>query len=235
MAGELYLTPQTSPATFKCRRVRMPLDANFFSAVNGALLQLTYPENWVQGTGITPAAAAALADEMYADFVQSLGDCMIGQVTEWAGAALPAGWLDCDGTTYLKTDYPDLYAALDAAFIVDASHFIVPDLRGRSVVGVGAGSGLTPRAMNDTGGEENHVLTTVELAAHTHTDSGHTHTEGSTVPTAITIGPGAPAPAAIGSPSITGTGFSSIQSAGSDSPHNTMHPFGALRFIIQAE
>lgn len=213
----------------------MPLDANFFSAVNGALLQLTYDNSWVQGTGISPASAALLAQDMYDSFVLSLGDCMIGQVTGWAGAALPTGWLDCDGTTYLKSAWPDLYDALDAAFIVDAAHFRVPDLRGRSVVGVGSGTGLTPRSMNDSGGEENHVLTVAELAAHSHIDSGHAHSEGTTIPTAITIGPGAPAPAAIGSVGITGTGSASLTNSGSDSAHNTMHPFAALRFIIQAE
>ena len=53
--------------------------------------------------------------------------------------------------------------------------FYVPDLRGRSPVGAGAGTGLTTRALGATGGAETHQLVTGEIPAHNHTDSGHTH------------------------------------------------------------
>ena len=53
--------------------------------------------------------------------------------------------------------------------------FYVPDLRGRSPVGAGAGTGLTTRALGATGGAETHQLVTGEIPAHNHTDSGHSH------------------------------------------------------------
>lgn len=57
-------------------------------------------------------------------------------------------WLLCDGTA--------------------VGGFTPPDLQGRTIVGAGAGSGLTTRLYGATGGEENHLLTESELPAHTH-------------------------------------------------------------------
>lgn len=57
----------------------------------------------------------------------------------------------------------------------DYFNFVVPDARGRSIVGTGSGSGLTARTLGATGGAEDAVL-----VSHTHTatvtDPGHVHT-----------------------------------------------------------
>jgi len=117
----------------------------------------------------------AIVSQAFADLE---GFAMLGTIFPFATAATPLGALLCDGSTYLRTDYPDLYAALDSDFIVDADHFKVPDLLGRTVLGVGHGTGLSTYAMNDSGGEESHVLTTAQLPSHNHTltDPGHNHT-----------------------------------------------------------
>jgi len=159
-----------------------------------------------------------------------------GTIFPFAASALPVGALECDGTSYLRVDYPALYAALDAVFIIDADNFTVPDLRGRTVIGVGSGSGLSPRAMNDTGGEETHVLITAELSAHSHgvTDPTHIHTEGIAVPSIGAAIVGVPVPSAVPGVGVTGaasTGIS-IQSTGSDAPHENMPPFLAVRYAI---
>lgn len=44
----------------------------------------------------------------------------------------------------------------------------MPDLRGRTLIGSGTGSGLTARTVGGTGGEETHVLTQGEMPAHVH-------------------------------------------------------------------
>ncbi len=159
---------------------------------------------------------------------------MTAQIVGFAGDSIPAGWLECDGSTHLRTDWPNLYATLDTIFIVDADHFVVPDLRGRSIVGVGSGPGLTTRAMGDVGGEEAHVLTVAELASHTHTDTGHTHVEGTATPAVGAAITGVPVPSAVPSVGVTGSGSAVITNTGSGTAHNTMHPFLAVRYIIQA-
>jgi len=50
---------------------------------------------------------------------------MAGQVIAWSGVNTPSGWLACDGSTHLKTKYPDLYSSIgdvynEAEYIDDA-------------------------------------------------------------------------------------------------------------------
>jgi len=75
-------------------------------------------------------------------------------------------------------DYPALYLALDAAFIVDADHFITPDLRGRVIVALATAQGCRRMQSVQPGGEEKHALSQIEGPSHSHelTDPGHTHT-----------------------------------------------------------
>jgi microcystin-dependent protein len=50
----------------------------------------------------------------------------------FAGSAVPPGYLYCDGASYLRADYPGLFAVIGTAFgAVDATHFNVPDYRDR--------------------------------------------------------------------------------------------------------
>ena len=107
-----------------------------------------------------------------------------GDVHSFA-CALPTGWLACDGSSLLRASYPALFAKIGTTWgSADATHFNVPDLRGRSVIGSGTGSGLTARTLGTQNiGAETVALSTAELAAHTHgagtlvnaNESAHTH------------------------------------------------------------
>lgn len=230
-----WLTPNGPiPSSTICRRVRIPDDILFIGDVNGALLALAQEYNWEAEGTLTPSECADAMFQMWTDFTESGDWCMIGAIIPYASVSRPGHTLECDGATYLRVDYPALYAALDPAFIIDADHFFVPDMRGRVPVGVDP-TGTPVFNIGDTGGEANHVLTVAELANHTHSDSGHSHSEGTTVPTAITIGPGAPAPSAIGTVGVTGVGSAAITSTGSDSAHNNLQPYLALRWAIMFE
>ncbi len=62
-----------------------------------------------------------------------------GVVLPFAGSAAPTGFLLCDGSSKLRTDYADLFTAIGTAFgSVDGTHFTLPDMRGRTSVGVGS-------------------------------------------------------------------------------------------------
>lgn len=177
----------------------------------------------------------ALTAQAYVDLMENP---LLGTIAPFATDSPPAGMLECDGATYARTDYPDLYGALAAAYIVDADNFIVPDLRGRFVVAAGAGTGLTTYATADQGGEETHQLTTAELAAHSHgvTDTGHTHVEGIAAPSIGAAITGVPVPSAIPAAGATGLGFTgiSINAAGADTAHENRPPYFALRMGIWA-
>jgi len=214
-----YLTPDAPASGFLCRTLRIPNGEECWAAVNGALLELTYPWNWEEHGTLTPDEAAALFVDMYEDYRESRG-CVLGTIFTHALATIPDGALACDGATYNKSDYPTLYDSLDSAYIVDATSFRVPDLRGRSVIGTGQGSGLTARTIDSSGGEEQHALTVAEMPAHTHVGP-HSFT---VVPV---VSPGE-------LPVAVATGLVSTESTGGNGSHNTMHPFRALHYAIWA-
>jgi microcystin-dependent protein len=81
------------------------------------------------------------------------------------------GWLLCDGREVSRTTYAALYNAIGTRYGAgdEATTFELPDLRGRSVLGAGAGTGLTTRSIEDINvGEERHTMIEAELAPHTH-------------------------------------------------------------------
>ena len=128
------------------------------------------------------AVEAARASELTLTAANAL--VPTGTVVAFAGRPdrVPAGWLLCDGRSVSREMYPTLFNAVGTAHGGDGTTFTLPDLRGRVVVGVGAGTGLTARELGERVGEERHTLTTSEMPAHTHaqlphthTDSGHTH------------------------------------------------------------
>jgi microcystin-dependent protein len=164
----------------------------------------------------------------------------VGSISAYAGATAPTGWLLCDGTTSTSS-YPQLAALVGAT---------TPDLKGRTLIGVGTGAGLTARALGDRGGAETHTLTEQQIPSHTHIQNAHGHD-----------GASAPAGGAFGEIVLQATGsgsFSAVavatqivnnvsgfigfdpanatatnQNTGGGQPHNNMQPFQVVNYIIK--
>ncbi len=213
------------------------------SAVSQAVLfyatnYLTARNNWIDHSDPLDTVTDSEWDtiEKYVDnLLYEVKKPMIGLIVPFVTLDPPPNVLPCDGSTYLRVDYPNLYDVLDPFFIVDADHFNVPDLRGRTVIGVGSGSGLSNRNVGDSGGEETHTLITSEIPSHSHTDLGHTHS----IPLVV----GLPAQAGVGFSAnqtvpvltaSTGIGFASLTNTGGDGSHENMQPFFSLNYGIMA-
>jgi microcystin-dependent protein len=98
-----------------------------------------------------------------------------GVIMPFGGAAAPAGFLLCDGTSYPVASFPALFSVLGYTYGGSGPNFSTPDLRGRTVVGAGQGTGLTNRVRGGTTGEELHTLSIAELAVHGHALPDHSH------------------------------------------------------------
>lgn len=103
-----------------------------------------------------------------------------GALKMTAGAILATGWLWCDGATYDRATYPDLFTALGGTNspwgLPSGTTFKVPDLRGRAPYGAGtAGAGLTARALGALFGVETVALTSGQMPGHAHTVNSHSH------------------------------------------------------------
>jgi len=173
----------------------------------------------------------------------SIGIIPSGGILPYGGSSAPSGYLLCDGSAVSRTTYATLFGVIGTAFGSGdgSTTFNVPDLRGRSPLGSGTGTGLTARTIGQTGGEENHALTSAENGSHTHTatvtDPGHQHTyqrdytQGSGP---ITVGWVQAAGAYSSQVDSNTTGISVTNAnSGSGTGHNTMHPFTVTNFIIK--
>jgi len=154
---------------------------------------------------------------------------LVGLIMPVCTDALPEGTLLCDGATYARSDYPNLYDAIDPGYHIDADTFVVPDLQDRFVLGAGPG-----HAAASTGGSFSHVQSYGEMAAHSHSSTPHSHTEITALPTPITIGAGVPAPSAIPGAGLTGATTVSISTEGNSDPMDITPPFLALRYVVVA-
>jgi microcystin-dependent protein len=142
------------------------------------------------------------AANLTADVQQSL--LPTGCLLDYAGSTAPTGFLICDGSTLLVSDYPSLFAVIGNMYggASPGINFALPDLRGRVVAGLDngaasrltvAGSGIDSNTLGAAGGEQTHLLTGPESGVKSHgipavivtgtvggIDGTHTHSGGST-------------------------------------------------------
>jgi microcystin-dependent protein len=102
-----------------------------------------------------------------------------GKLEMYAGGTPPIGWLLCDGSAVSRTTFANLFAAIGTTWGPGdgSTTFNVPDLRGRSPIGAGTGTGLTNRTLGAQVGAETHVMALSEMPSHGHNDTGHYHTD----------------------------------------------------------
>jgi microcystin-dependent protein len=201
-------------------------------ALQSALVQLTQPGNWYQVGTVTPDQAAQACSVMFDDQFQ---------LPDPTGSIIPYAWdptgvdnsiLVCDGTLYNTVDFPQLFGVIGYTFGGSGSQFAVPNLISKFIVG--EGGVLLGHAVNmgSSQGQESFAQTINELAAHTHTDSGHVHGYVPALPNVTTIGPGAPQPTAVPGAASTSVGFAGISTTGTGNPIPTVPPSVGLLYCI---
>jgi len=133
----------------------------------GQLIALNDPSAFIEVGTITADQAAEYLTRVYESIKEVF---VVGQIVFY-GAVLPAtpDILPCNGASYLRTDYPELFSAIGTTWgAVDINHFNVPEIRGRNPIGSGQGPGLSLRTAGQTLGEEDHLMTIAEMPTHNH-------------------------------------------------------------------
>jgi microcystin-dependent protein len=127
-----------------------------------------------------------------------------GSLIAFGASDMPVGFLAANGSALCISDYARLFVVIGYTFgslVVNDSNctdqrlFLLPDTRGRAIVGSGQGTLLTPRNVGDFIGSESvmtdvtvlnnpivpahfHGVGTLNIASggmHAHTDAGHAH------------------------------------------------------------
>ncbi len=101
-----------------------------------------------------------------------------GSIQMYAGTTAPDGWLLCNGLSYLKADYPDLWSVLGTNFESDSTHFHVPEMLRTSPIGYDPNTG-DYNLIGTQLGSPTHTLSVNEMPSHTHVQDAHNHNQNS--------------------------------------------------------
>ena len=227
--------------------------ANPFSVPATGLVEFYLANQRFDVTTTTAAGTVTITDLLAFDVDENSGDITIadnltvsesltvngsfsgvvppGALMMYAAVTAPTGWLLCDGSAVSRTTYSGLFYAIGVQYGAGngTSTFNVPDMRGRSPLGYGQGTGLTNRTLAANVGAETHTLSGAEvgkLAFTVTADDGDSATGANTSMQAM---------------SINGTTVATNgASAGavdiypnSQTAHNIMHPSLVVNFIIK--
>lgn len=94
---------------------------------------------------------------------------VIGYTTLFAGNFAPKSWAFCAGQIINIASNTALFSILGTTYGGNGTTtFALPDLRGRSIVGVGTGPGLSSYNLGQVGGVENESINILQMPAHVH-------------------------------------------------------------------
>ncbi len=152
-----------------------------------------------------------------------------GDLKVTARSTAPSGWILSYGQSISKTTYPDLFLAIGYTYGGSGDNFNVPDLRGRTPIGLDNMGGSSANVLtnaytpnrNTLGGnigEQTHTLIISEMPAHTHTmvrgnlDASGVYGAAGNDPT---------------------FGLATTSSTGGDQPHYNVQPGIMLNWLIK--
>ena len=94
---------------------------------------------------------------------------ILGTIQAFGFNFAPRGWAMCQGQILAIAQNTALFSLLGTMYGGNGqTTFALPDLRGRSLVGIGNGPGLSSITQGEMSGSETHTLIVTEMPAHNH-------------------------------------------------------------------
>ncbi len=171
-----------------------------------------------------------------------MSDAYVGEIRMFGGNYAPVNWQLCNGNLLKINDFQTLYSLISTTYGGDGvSTFGLPDLRGRLPVGMGNGTGLTPRPLGQTGGSTTAALSLDMVPLHNHQVMASTAAATSTTPGNTVI---------LATPAVSTTSMytkvdpsdpkdkpldfdtAAIGNSGGGQAHNNVMPSYGMNFII---
>lgn len=154
----------------------------------------------------------------------------VGEIRMFAGNFPPNGWAFCDGQLLPISENETLFNLIGTTYGGDGQEtFALPDLRGRLPIHQGSAYTLA-----ESGGVEQVTLNTQQIPTHTHpflvsknqaTDTAAAQLIPASPPLATVLPYGTDAPLGL-------LNSASVTVVGGSQPHDNMHPFLGLNFIL---
>jgi microcystin-dependent protein len=161
----------------------------------------------------------------------------VGEIRLFAGSFAPSGWMTCDGQLLPISQYDTLFNLIGTTYGGDGQQtFALPNLSARLPIHMGNNRTST-YTIGESGGVDAVTLTTNQMPAHSHplvatTNAGNATSPRNAIFAASSANQFAAAPA---SSPVAPDGFMHagiMGTQGGSQPHDNMHPYLAITYII---
>ena len=165
-----------------------------------------------------------------------MADPFVAEIRIFTGNFAPTGWAACQGQILPISQNTALFSLIGTLYGGNGqSTFGLPDFQGRAPINHGQGPGLSQRSVGERSVVETVTLLSSEMPLHTHLLRGATTAADQTSPSnAVWAGSsgGRTPPPLYSTTQNTTMAPNALSIAGGSLPHNNMHPYLALNFII---
>lgn len=157
----------------------------------------------------------------------------VGEIRLFAGNFPPAGWMFCDGTPLPISENDALFTLIGTTYGGDGqSTFNLPNLQSRLPVHQGTGPNGATFTLGEMAGTEQETLTVQQIPAHTHPLVASTDVGSAITPKDNVLAAGASVSIYRPGPGTSPMDAGSVQPVGGSQPHDNMHPFVCINYII---
>ena len=163
-----------------------------------------------------------------------MSEPFIAEIRIFAGSFAPRGWAFCNGQLLPIAQNTALFSLIGTTYGGDGrTTTALPNLEGRAPMHPGNGPGLSSRRLGERGGAEAITLSEAQMPNHPHRVAVLNAQGNDTVPTGNLLARGTagltPYTAAGSATQMNG---GALVGSGGGQPHNNMHPYLTLNFII---
>lgn len=166
-----------------------------------------------------------------------MSEPFLGEIRMMGFNFAPRGWAFCNGQLISIAQNTALFSLLGTFYGGNGqTNYALPNLQGLLPMHQGAGPGLTPRDLGETGGSYNVTLLQSEMPAHTHSVNASSAPASSTEPGGNVLARSSDGLTAYNSTGTTTNAqvldASVVTVTGGSQPHSNMMPSLTLNFCI---
>lgn len=160
----------------------------------------------------------------------------VAEIRIFAGNFAPTGWALCQGQLLPISQNTALFSLIGTFYGGNGkSNFALPNFQDTAPINQGQGPGLSERFIGEQSGTQSVALIQSEIPAHSHQLRATTTAANLTDPTNsvwAASAEGRTPPPLYSTTQNSTMGPFALSVSGADFPHNNMHPFLTLNFII---